>query len=225
MDNRLPACARCGIRPAERACLYKEGKGPDFCPTKQMENTLDEARRRYRETATFEFARQASIQEGEGYANREAIPYVLRPVKSRLEETCEFAARMGYRRLGLAFCVGLRAEAAALDKVLTARGFDVVSVICKAGCVPKEEIGLVDAQKVSPGTFETTCNPIGQAEVLNKAKTEFNILLGLCVGHDSLFFQYAQAPATVFAVKDRVMGHNPMAALYTLNSYYRRFKK
>ena len=225
MNERLPACARCGLRPAERACLYKEGRGPNSCPTQKMKETLDEAMLRYRESTTFEFARQASIQEGEGYADREAIPFVLRPFKSRLEETHEFAARMGYRRLGLAFCVGLRSEAGALDKVLTARGFEVVSVICKAGCIPKEEIGLTDSQKINPGTFETVCNPVGQALVLNKVKTDFNILLGLCVGHDSLFFQHAQAPTTVFAVKDRVMGHNPMAALYTLGSYYRRLKK
>jgi len=45
-------------------------------------------------------------------------------------------------------------------------------------------------------------------------------LLGLCVGHDSLFFRYAEAPTTVLAVKDRGTGHNPMAAIYLADSYY-----
>jgi uncharacterized metal-binding protein len=68
------------------------------------------------------------------------------------------------------------------------------------------------------------CNPVLQAMILNDEKTQFNILLGLCVGHDSLFFKYAQAPCTVLAVKDRLLGHNPLAAVYTLDSYYRALK-
>lgn len=65
------------------------------------------------------------------------------------------------------------------------------------------------------------CNPITQAYLLNEEKTEFNILLGLCVGHDSLFLKNAEAPCTVLAVKDRLLGHNPLAAIYTAESYYR----
>jgi len=68
------------------------------------------------------------------------------------------------------------------------------------------------------------CNPIFQARLLNRQKCHFNILLGLCVGHDSMFFKYAEAPTTVLAVKDRVTGHNPLAAIYTLDSYYRKIK-
>ena len=60
---------------------------------------------------------------------------------------------------------------------------------------------------------------------VNDAKVQFNILLGLCVGHDSLFFKYAEAPTTVLAVKDRVTGHNPLAAVYLLESYYGRLKQ
>lgn len=56
-------------------------------------------------------------------------------------------------------------------------------------------------------------------------KTEFNVLMGLCVGHDSLLFQYATAPCTVLAVKDRMLGHNPLAAVYNVDSYYRYLKK
>ena len=81
-----------------------------------------------------------------------------------------------------------------------------MSVACKVGCIPKEEIGVKDSEKVFIGEYESMCNPILQAAIVNEAKTDFNILLGLCVGHDSLFFKYAKAPTTVLAVKDRVTG-------------------
>lgn len=47
-----------------------------------------------------------------------------------------------------------------------------------------------------------------------------NIVMGLCVGHDSLFYKYSDAIVTTLVTKDRVTGHNPAAALYTSNSYY-----
>jgi uncharacterized metal-binding protein len=68
------------------------------------------------------------------------------------------------------------------------------------------------------------CNPALQALILNDAETDFNILLGLCVGHDSIFLKEAEAPCTVLAVKDRVLGHNPLAAVYNIDSYYRSLK-
>lgn len=47
-------------------------------------------------------------------------------------------------------------------------------------------------------------------------------MLGLCVGHDTLFMKYAKAPMTVLAVKDRVTGHNPLAAVYLAQGYYNK---
>ena len=92
------------------------------------------------------------------------------------------------------------------------------------GRVPKEKIGVRDDQKIRIGGFEAMCNPIAQAFLLNEAKTEFNILMGLCVGHDSLFLKYSDALCTVLAVKDRLLGHNPLAAIYTIDGYYRSLK-
>jgi uncharacterized metal-binding protein len=37
--------------------------------------------------------------------------------------------------------------------------------------------------------------------------------------------KYLEAPATVFAVKDRLLAHNPLAAIYMYDSYYRYLKK
>ena len=146
----------------------------------------------------------------------------MQPTKTRIVEICEFAHKMGYKRLGLAFCIGLAKEAKVVERVFKTYGFEVVSVICKAGRIPKEKIGVRDEEKIYQGTDEAMCNPIYQAKILNQAKTEFNVLLGLCVGHDSLFFKYAKAPTTVLAVKDRVTGHNPLAAIYLSDSYYRK---
>ena len=170
----------------------------------------------------LEFARQASIQEADCYANRHERPYVIQPTKTRIVEICEFAQKMKYKRLGLAFCIGLVKEAAVVDTILKEHGFEVISILCKAGRTPKEEIGIRDEDKVRQGTDESMCNPIYQAKLLNHEKTEFNIVMGLCVGHDSLFFKYAEALTTVLAVKDRVTGHNPLAAIYTSDTYYRR---
>jgi uncharacterized metal-binding protein len=127
---------------------------------------------------------------------------------------------MGYRRLGVAFCAGLHDETRVLVDILQAQGFDVVSVVCKVGATPKEAIGLRDDQKVRVGEFEPMCNPIAQAAILNAAHTEFNVLVGLCVGHDSLFLKYSDALCAVLVAKDRVLGHAPAAALHTASSYY-----
>ena len=91
---------------------------------------------------------------------------------------------MNYEKLGFIFCVGLASEAKAVDKLYRAWGFEMISVTCKAGRTPKEELGLNEDQKIHPGAFEPMCNPIFQAEMVNEEKVDFNILLGLCVGHD-----------------------------------------
>lgn len=68
------------------------------------------------------------------------------------------------------------------------------------------------------------CNPVLQAKILNEQKTDFNVMIGLCVGHDSLFLKHVEAPTTVLIVKDRVLVHNPAAALYGSTGMYSRFK-
>jgi len=177
-----------------------------------------------RDPAVADFARHASLQEADGYADRDAQPWVRLPSKPRIQETWELAHRLGVRKVGLAFCGGLVAEAKVVAALLSAHDLEVVSVMCKVGAVPKESLGLTDADKVRPGGHESMCNPVAQAKVLAAAETELNILLGLCVGHDTLFLQHSEAPCTVLAVKDRVTGHNPLAAVYTSGVYYDRLR-
>jgi uncharacterized metal-binding protein len=144
---------------------------------------------------------------------------------TRVEDTIAFAKLMGYKKIGMATCIGLLDESERLAKILTAQGFEPVSVCCKAGSIDKLELGLAESDKVRPGTFEPACNPIAQAEICNRMGTDMNIIVGLCVGHDMLFNKHSKAPVTTLVVKDRVTGHNPIAVLYGQNFYYKRLQK
>jgi uncharacterized metal-binding protein len=186
-----------------------------------MKETLESAFKRYDDPEMAQFARAASVQEAECYFDRHKRPFKVVPCKTRVEEIIEFAGRLDYQRLGLAFCGGVKEEALLLTDILKRHNFEVVSVVCKVGRVAKEKIGLALEEKILKDQFEVMCNPIAQAEILNQAATEFNIMMGLCVGHDALFLKHVNAYTTVFAAKDRVLGHNPMAALYLSKSYYR----
>ena len=142
--------------------------------------------------------------------------------KTRVEEIVEFAKRIGAQKIGIATCAGLIEEAKIFAGILEAKGLDYYSAICKVGSVDKADIGVLEEHKLKPGNHESMCNPILQARILNYQKTDLNVVVGLCVGHDSLFTKYSDALVTTLVVKDRVTGHNPVAALYTAHSYHKR---
>ncbi len=144
---------------------------------------------------------------------------------TRVEDTIALAKIMGWRKLGIATCIGMLAEADELVRILAAQGLEPFSVCCKTGSIDKLCLGLAEKDKVRPGTFEPACNPIAQAKLCNRAGTEMNIIVGLCVGHDMLFTKHSQAPVTTLVCKDRVTGHNPVAVLYGQNFYYKRLQK
>jgi uncharacterized metal-binding protein len=206
-----PQCTICRVQ----ACCDEPGtkRYPAFCPMAQDTDALQEAREAYDDEWTRRLALAAARTEADRY-----------PLEPRLEEVMSFARRIGAEKLGIASCVGLIQEARMLQEILEANGFQVYSVCCKVGSIPKEEIGLADEEKIHPGQFEALCSPIGQAKLLNEAGTDLNVVVGLCVGHDSLFFRHSEAPVTVLIAKDRVTGHNPAAVLYTSHSYYSRLK-
>jgi len=132
----------------------------------------------------------------------------------RVEELLEFAGRAGAHTLGLIFCAGFREEARTLYHVLEVNGFQTLSIQCKAGAVPKEEMGILDSQKVRPGSNEMMCNPLAQAAVLNRIGPDLNILLGQCAGHDAGTIATTAALSVSLAVKDRVLAHNTVVELY-----------
>ena len=135
--------------------------------------------------------------------------------KTRLEELIIYAKEMGYNKLGVAFCVGLAEEAKILDQILS-KNFEMHSVCCKVCGIDKDKFELTRLHPEKE--IDATCNPLGQAIVLNKEKTELNIIFGLCIGHDILFTRYSKAPVTTLVVKDRVLAHNPLGAIYS--NYY-----
>lgn len=132
---------------------------------------------------------------------------------TRLQETAAFAKKMGYHKLGIAFCAGIPDEAHLFAKYFRKEGFEVYSAICKNCGIEKDVLGL---KKVNPDApVECMCNPIGQAKVLNDHGCELFISAGLCVGHDALFAKSCKGPVTTLVVKDRVLAHNPMAVIYS----------
>ena len=200
-------CAEC----TQHGCISRDmNKTMTCCPCKN-EEIQKQAAELYKEPENYNIALNSAIVEAEGYAKI-----------SRVEEIVVFCKRMGYKKVGLVFCMGLRNEAKIVSKIFRHHDLEVVSVICKNGSVPKSIIGVTEEHTLSRCTEEVMCNPIGQALLMNQEKVDFNVLLGLCVGHDTLALKYIEAPATVLAVKDRLTGHNPVAAINMAESYHKK---
>jgi uncharacterized metal-binding protein len=173
--------------------------------------TLERVAQVYQQQDVRRLALESARTESAGYCRA-----------TRIEEIMDFARRIDAQKLGIAHCVGLMREARLARDILLTGGFQVYTACCKVGSIPKESIGLQDEEKIRPGQYEALCSPVGQAALLASAGTQLNIVVGLCVGHDSLFFVHSKAPVTVLVAKDRVLGHNPAACLYTSHSYYQR---
>ena len=180
-------CAKCH----KKLCM--DGKD---CKKEITEKVIKE----YEKDENLKMARVSSFIEGTYYMK-----------KTRLEEIIEFCKLMEYKKIGIAFCIGLESEAKTLDEILS-KYFDTYSVCCKVCGIDKDTLNLT---KINPDKKESLCNPIAQAEILNEKETDLNIILGLCIGHDILFQKYSRAPTTTFAVKDRILAHNPIGALYS----------
>lgn len=205
MKERTYTCADCGVIN----CDVQNRSYPSFCLTTHMEEAVkQEALAAYDEGHNRLVMQTAAGVEYDGYLRW-----------CRVEETIAFAKRMGFHKIGIATCVGLIQETRTLAAILRSHGFDVFGIACKAGAVAKTDMGI-DAKCSEIGV--NSCNPILQAKMLNREQTDMNIVMGLCVGHDSLFYKYADALTTTLVAKDRVLGHNPAAALYTVNSYYQK---
>jgi uncharacterized metal-binding protein len=208
-NHKEHGCADC--RPV--SCYRLERRLPDDCLSGGIEpESIDDYTSRYiGDGIDATIARASAEVEGTYYGKL-----------TRVEEIIAFAHRLGAKKIGLATCIGLAEESRVFARVLEANDLQPYSVLCKVGSVDKTEIGIPDEQKIMPGCHESICNPILQARLLNEQHTDLNVVIGLCVGHDSLFMKYSEAPVTTLITKDRVLAHNPAAALYTASFYYRR---
>ncbi|MDD4702060.1 MAG: DUF1847 domain-containing protein [Desulfovibrio sp.] len=219
MDKSLfPTCATCPFKRNDRLCVKAGGKHPPNCPTAMQQKLGEEALACYQDEQVLRMARESAIVEYNCYTT---LPDGTRiPCHPRILEIMEYAKAMGYKRLGLLFCIGLREDAKTVAEIFAAHGFEVVSVICKVGNVSKAALGLEAEHLHNPAKPETMCNPVLQAKLMNDAEVDLNVLLGLCVAHDTLVMRYLDAPTTVLAVKDRMLGNNPLAALHSSYSNY-----
>lgn len=209
-ENKTPmSCIDCHVINCRRG---EEGKYPDFCLTTNVpEDVQEHAMALLREPENNRIAVSAAEVETEGYCKR-----------TRVEEVIQFARKIGAKKLGIATCAGLAEESRTLAKILRTNGFEVYGVVCKVGAHEKVSIGI---PKECEATGVNMCNPVLQALALNEAHTDLNLIMGLCVGHDSLFIKYSDALVTSVVTKDRVLGHNPCVALYQADKYYKRLQE
>ena len=187
----IPRCGRC----ESKEC--RDGK--------DCFSQADNHKQLYQDDHIAELHKTASAIEAKYYCE-----------DTRLGEVILFAKQLGCKKVGLAFCIGLSEEAKVIDEVFS-KHFTVISVCCKVGGINKKDFNL---QQISAENDEVMCNPAGQAQLLNQAKSELNIVCGLCVGHDAIFSKMSEAPVTTLIAKDRVLAHNPAAAVYC--QYVRR---
>ena len=208
MENKTDPCLSC-VDCHVFNCHYQNSKYPDFCPTTNMpRETYQRAMDALRGEEDNRIAVAAACVEYEGYGRQ-----------TRVEEVIRFAKRIGAKKIGIATCLGLIEESRILTKILRINGFEVVGAVCKAGATPKVEIGI---PQECDAVGAMMCNPVLQAELLNDAGTDLNLIMGLCVGHDMLFTKYSEAPVTTLVAKDRVLAHNPVGAIYQAKAYYRK---
>ncbi len=225
------SCSKCSAvwqKSGETNCWSRDPDNrsamPAYCPTEDHGDVIRESFDLYNgDSDDAKMARVAARVEGMCY---QPIPGsdAVNARWTRVEDTIAFAKLMGYRKIGIATCIGLLDETQKLSSILLAQGFIPLSVCCKTGSIDKLTLGLKETDKIRPSTFEPACNPVAQAELMNRAKTEMNIIVGLCVGHDIIFTKYSDAPVTTLVVKDRVTGHNPVSVLYGQNFYYKRLQ-
>lgn len=201
---------KCSVCQLKGCSTGDESKMMKICPTRET-YIQDKAKALYFEEENKIIAYNAALIELEGYGEY-----------TRIKEIVEFSKKCGYKKIGVAFCIGLKREMEVVQKILQHHNFEVISIICKNGSIPKNTIGVEVCKTLNGSDKEIMCNPIGQALFLNEENVDFNIIFGLCVGHDTLAMKYLDAPMTVLAVKDRVTGHNPMAAIYNAESYFKK---
>lgn len=108
-------CAKCP-GPVCNSPAWQEG--PDNCHLKLLPEVIKKATKKCFSSDFQYFAMMASKQEGSGYMRLPHAPKIPSPIKSRVEETMEFAQRMDYKKLGVAYCSGVQFEASLLVPIL-----------------------------------------------------------------------------------------------------------
>lgn len=127
----------------------------------------------------------------------------------RISELVYFCLGMDYEHVGLAFCADLFGETEIIAQLLM-RFVRVTPVCCRVYTSSSGSTG-----SPADNGSEQRCNPAEMARILNNARTDLNILIGLCMGSDVIFTQLSHAPVTTLFVKDRLLANNPIAAVHS----------
>ena len=184
-------------------CAHNNGRYPSFCLTAQTDSDdVADLRSSYEDDAqTYAFMKAAAVTTSRGFSEQ----------LCRVEETMDYFHRMGYRKIGIAFCAGVAEEARIFAKILRIHGYEVVGYACKVGALSHADMGLEES---CCNVGSVACNPLMQVQHLNEAKTHMNVVMGLCVGHDAYFYKLSDAPCTTLLAKDKALVNNTGAALY-----------
>ena len=205
-----PRCDRCG----RNECRSGEDPHNPNCPILMERIDEEDIVSRYLDDTVSPIYLTASKVEKETYRE---IGDAVTPIRPRIAEVIALCKELGWESVGVAFCAGLVWEAGKVCRILERSGLDVASVMCKCFSVEKGDLGIPRSSYIRKGE-EKGCNPLMQAELLNRASTDLNLIVGLCIGHDILFTRHSEAPVSTLVVKDRMSGHNPIAPLYS--SYF-----
>ena len=139
-DADMLTCDSC----KETACnARKLEKMPSNCPSKRADS-YPQFMGEYQKEENVGLTLESALVEKEGYCRW-----------NRVREVIELSRRMGYKKIGVAFCVGLKKEAKIFCKILRERGFDVEAVSCKNGAYDKTDLDIPEEGKKKPGSART----------------------------------------------------------------------
>ena len=203
------ATTTCLCRKME--CWRGDDEGiPSYCQANHYVAEIEKAREVYAEPEVVDIYTAACVvgKKNDGY-------------RPRIEEALDFTSEMKFSRVGFAACVAFGKELEVIRRLFEQAGIEVFSAGCQIGRSSATDRGLPHLEAYPDNS---TCNPIAQAEILNKAQTQLNFIIGLCMGHDILFTRYSRAPVSTLIVKDRLMGNNPAAAIYGWHARRSLFK-
>jgi uncharacterized metal-binding protein len=207
MKNNVTTTCLC----KKMGCWLGDNKGiPSYCQANHYLKEIEKANKAYAAPEVVDIYTAACVvgKKNDGY-------------RTRIEEALDFTKEMRFSKVGFATCVAFGRELEVIRRLFEQAGIEVFSAGCQIGRSSATDRGLPHLEAYPDNS---TCNPVAQAVILNKAQTQLNYIIGLCMGHDILFTRYSSAPVSTLIVKDRLMGNNPAAAIYGWHARRSLFK-
>ncbi|MDI6819623.1 MAG: DUF1847 domain-containing protein [Candidatus Hodarchaeaceae archaeon] len=150
----------------------------------------------YRKAGNLKLYQKSSSLEVEGYMR---YPRVKEPIR--------LAEGMGWNKLGMAFCIGLSEEAKKLQEVLKCTVLKFIRLCVKLVALRRKN-SLPERKRSRMQSNSPSDGP-------QRGWNGFERHRGSLHRPRHLFQRYSKAPTTTLIVKDRVLAHNPVGALYS----------